>query len=79
MVYPLAGNEAAIGFDLLNHPIQGAMTRPMLETELAGPVELVQGGTALIHRVPILLTPPGGLHPVAGIGLCAAFAVLLLW
>nr|WP_249116065.1 diguanylate cyclase [Azoarcus sp. L1K30] len=63
MVYPLAGNEAAVGLDLLNHPIQGAMTRRMLETGhpvLAGPVELVQGGLALIHRVPIFLTPPGG-------------------
>jgi len=63
MVYPLAGNEAALGLDLLKHPVQGAATRRMLadgRAVLAGPVELVQGGRALIHRVPIYLTPPGG-------------------
>lgn len=62
MVYPLKGNEAALGLDLLNHPVQGAATRRMLalgQPVLAGPVELVQGGRALIHRVPIFLSPPG--------------------
>lgn len=63
LVYPQAGNEAALGLDLLNHPIQGAATRRMLASGrpvLAGPVELVQGGRALIHRVPIYLSPPVG-------------------
>ena len=58
MVYPLAGNEAALGLDLLNHPTQGAATRLMLASGrpvLAGPVTLAQGGQALIHRVPIYL------------------------
>ncbi|WP_169152791.1 diguanylate cyclase [Azoarcus sp. TTM-91] len=62
MVYPMAGNEAAVGLDLLHHPVQGAATRRMLadgRAVLAGPVALVQGGRALIHRVPIHLTPPG--------------------
>lgn len=62
VVYPEEGNQAAIGLDLLRHPIQGAATRRMIETGravLAGPVELVQGGLALIHRVPIYLTPSG--------------------
>lgn len=62
MVYPLKGNEAALGLDLLNHPVQGAATRRMLalgQPVLAGPVELVQGGRALIQRVPIFLSPPG--------------------
>lgn len=61
MVYPLQGNEAALGLDLLNHPVQGAATRLMIERKravLAGPVELVQGGRALIHRVPIYLNAP---------------------
>lgn len=63
MVYPLRGNERAIGLDLLNHPVQGAATRRMLALNrpvLAGPVDLVQGGRALIHRVPIFLSPPNG-------------------
>lgn len=62
MVYPLEGNQAALGLDLLNHPVQGAATRRMLETRqpvLAGPVDLVQGGRALIHRVPIYLADQG--------------------
>lgn len=62
MVYPEAGNQSVIGLDLLRHPVQGAATRRMFETGhavLAGPVELVQGGKALIHRVPIYLSPPG--------------------
>lgn len=63
MVHPLKGNEAAVGLDLLNHPVQGVATRRMLalgRPVLAGPVELVQGGRALIHRVPIFLSPPEG-------------------
>lgn len=60
-VYPLQGNEAALGLDLLGHDIQGFATRQMIKTGrpiLAGPVELVQGGSALIHRVPIYITHP---------------------
>ncbi len=62
LVYPLAGNEAALGLDLLNHPLQGPATRRMLANArpvLAGPVDLVQGGRALIYRVPIYLSRPG--------------------
>ncbi|WP_168735291.1 sensor domain-containing diguanylate cyclase [Pseudothauera rhizosphaerae] len=61
-VYPLQSNEAVLGLDLLNHPTQGAATRLMLASRrpvVAGPVELAQGGNALIHRVPIYLSPPG--------------------
>lgn len=57
-VYPLAGNEAALGLDLLNHPTQGEATRAMIESGepiLAGPYQLVQGGLGVIHRVPIYL------------------------
>lgn len=55
-VYPLEGNEAAFGLDLLQHPEQGLATQLMIETAnpiLAGPYELAQGGLAVIHRVPI--------------------------
>ncbi len=55
-VYPLAGNEAAIGLDYLTNEVQ---REPVLravrnrETVLAGPVTLAQGGQALIGRLPV--------------------------
>ncbi|WP_417578928.1 diguanylate cyclase domain-containing protein [Nitrincola sp.] len=57
-VYPLEGNEVALGLDLLHHPEQGLTTKIMMETAepvLAGPYELEQGDIAVIHRVPIYL------------------------
>ena len=62
-VYPVKGNKEAIGLDLLNVPEQSAAVRRALDsraTVVAGPVKLVQGGTAFIGRTPIYLTPPGG-------------------
>jgi PAS domain S-box-containing protein len=61
-VYPVEGNEEAIGLDLLEVPDQSVAVRQALdkkETVIAGPVKLVQGGTAFISRTPIYLTPPG--------------------
>ncbi|RTE86399.1 MULTISPECIES: diguanylate cyclase domain-containing protein [Gammaproteobacteria] len=55
-VYPLEGNEEAIGFDFRTNPIQYASVRQAMESKemvVSGPVNLVQGGTALIARVPI--------------------------
>ncbi|MBI5163001.1 MAG: response regulator [Magnetospirillum sp.] len=55
-VYPLAGNEAALGIDYRTLPHQWAPIERMLRTRLpvlAGPVALVQGGTAIIGRMPI--------------------------
>lgn len=57
-VYPLAGNEAAIDVDYRNLPDQIAaieQTVRQRQTLLAGPVQLVQGGTGLIIRSPVLL------------------------
>ena len=62
-VYPVAGNREAIGLDLLQVPEQSAAVQRALDrktTVVAGPVKLVQGGTAFISRTPIYLTPPGG-------------------
>ncbi len=53
---PLEGNEATIGVDLAAHPVQGASLRRAMESGepvLGGPYELVQGGYAVIHRVPV--------------------------
>lgn len=58
-VYPLAGNESAIG---LYYPDQTAQW-PVIEKialsgkpALAGPVKLVQGGIGLIYRVPLSIS-----------------------
>ena len=62
-VYPVQGNKEAIGLDLLNVPEQSTAVQRALDsraTVVAGPVKLVQGGTAFISRTPIYLTPPGG-------------------
>ena len=59
---PLAGNEAAIGLDLNAHPVQSESVRQAMETGepvLGGPYGLVQGGYAVIHRVPIFFDADG--------------------
>ena len=59
---PLAGNEAAIGLDLANHPTQSASLEVAMRTGrpiLGGPYHLVQGGYAAIHRVPVFFDRDG--------------------
>lgn len=56
LVYPLAGNEDAIGFDYRSSPAQLATVQRAIAARdivLAGPLELVQGGSALIARLPV--------------------------
>jgi len=55
-VYPRVGNEAAIGVDYRDVEVQFASIRQALAADdvvINGPVELVQGGRALIGRVPV--------------------------
>ena len=55
-IYPLQGNEAALGLDYLQHPQQReAVLRAINsgKTTVAGPVELVQGGVGFVSRTPI--------------------------
>jgi len=62
-VYPLAGNERALGFAYSTRPEQFATVRRARELGgplLAGPVDLVQGGRALIHRRPVFITDKAG-------------------
>ncbi|BEH10967.1 MULTISPECIES: ATP-binding protein [Geobacter] len=62
-VYPLAGNEKAIGFNLLNDPAQRTEALHAIESRsltLAGPLELRQGGMALVGRLPVFLEEEGG-------------------
>ncbi|WP_083651694.1 diguanylate cyclase domain-containing protein [Photobacterium proteolyticum] len=60
-VYPLEGNEAAIGFDFRTRPEQFKtvmFAKELQSVYVAGPVELVQGGTAIIARYPIFSDYP---------------------
>lgn len=55
-IYPLEGNEAAIGLYYPDVPAQWPSVRRAIEsreTVLAGPVALVQGGNGLISRTPV--------------------------
>jgi serine phosphatase RsbU (regulator of sigma subunit)/CHASE1-domain containing sensor protein len=61
-IYPLAGNEACLGFSPLSIPEErDAIERAIdnKQTIVAGPINLVQGGVAFIGRSPIYLSPPG--------------------
>lgn len=56
MVYPLKGNEEALGIDYRQRPDQLGSVRKALETEQAvvdGPIHLTQGGSALVVYVPL--------------------------
>lgn len=57
-VYPVEGNEGVLGLDLLSLPGQvEALRRTIAEKRmvLAGPLELVQGGKAVVARKPIFV------------------------
>jgi len=57
-VYPLRGNEKALGLRYEDNALQWPSVRKAMETRqsvLAGPVRLVQGGTAIINRTPVFL------------------------
>lgn len=62
-IYPLIGNERAIGHDILKddkrraEAIEAVMDRRLT---LAGPFELLQGGTAVIGRNPVYLSQTDG-------------------
>lgn len=62
-VYPLQGNEAAIGLDYLANDSQREPVLRAVSTRkivLAGPVTLIQGGQALIGRLPVFTALPHG-------------------
>jgi len=57
-MYPMAGNEAAVGLDYRKEPNQfeaADRARRTRELVLAGPLELKQGGIGLITRIPVFL------------------------
>jgi diguanylate cyclase (GGDEF)-like protein len=58
-VYPLKGNEKAIGLYYPSQPLQWPVIKRIIESgkpALAGPVQLVQGGSGLIYRVPLSIS-----------------------
>ncbi|MGS2723611.1 bifunctional diguanylate cyclase/phosphodiesterase [Porticoccus sp. GXU_MW_L64] len=58
MVHPLKGNESVLGLNYLDHPQQRAdvlLSRDTKSLVLAGPVDLVQGGSAFIVRAPVFI------------------------
>ncbi|MEK7244711.1 MAG: CHASE domain-containing protein [Pseudomonadota bacterium] len=57
-MYPLEGNERAVGLDLGAHPAQreaALRARDTGELILAGPVALAQGGEGFIGRIPVFV------------------------
>ncbi len=60
MTYPLEGNEKSIGLNFLENAAQRAdalRARDENQIVMAGPLELVQGGQALIARMPVFIPP----------------------
>lgn len=59
LVYPLAGNEAALGLNYPDNKEQWPTIQKIILSKqpiLAGPIHLQQGGLGLIHRTPIFLS-----------------------
>jgi signal transduction histidine kinase len=57
-IFPLKGNEAAIGHDLLNDPKRRTEALAAIKSRkltIAGPFDLVQGGVGIIGRYPVFL------------------------
>ena len=57
-VYPIKGNEKAIGFDYKKNTSQWPAVQRVIEdrkTVVAGPLNLVQGGIGIIGRTPIFI------------------------
>jgi diguanylate cyclase (GGDEF)-like protein len=70
LVYPVKGNERAVGLDYTKNDAQRAAALKVRESRqllLTGPVKLVQGGEAVIARFPVINTLPGGREHFWGI------------
>jgi signal transduction histidine kinase/HPt (histidine-containing phosphotransfer) domain-containing protein len=73
LMYPLAGNEKAIGLDYRKTPAQFEAAERARSTRalvLAGPLELRQGGVGLVARLPVYLH--GGVGDARFWGLISA-------
>jgi hypothetical protein len=62
-IYPLKGNEKAIGHNLLKDPARRTEALKTIKSRkltLAGPFELIQGGKAVIGRLPVFSVDKDG-------------------
>ena len=62
-IYPMEGNEAAMGIDMLQNPArkkEARLARLSGEYTIAGPYELVQGGTGALLFDPAYITDQNG-------------------
>lgn len=69
-IYPLAGHERALGHDLLNDPERRAESLSAIRDRtltLAGPFKLIQGGTAVVGRLPVFLPKEDGTEAFWGL------------
>lgn len=81
-VYPREGNQAIIGLDYRRLPDQFPMlqsAREQRQAVLAGPVQLYQGGRALIYRRPVFVTGKRGVRFYWGNVSIVADIDRLLW
>lgn len=65
-VYPEEGNQGIQGLDYRSLPEQWPAVQRAIrdrETVLAGPIDMVQGGRAVVGRTPIFLQKPGEREP----------------
>ncbi|MCB1800808.1 MAG: PAS domain S-box protein [Gammaproteobacteria bacterium] len=59
LMYPVEGNESVIGLDYRAHPAQRDAALQAVERRqmvVAGPLQLVQGGSGLVAREPVFLS-----------------------
>ena len=79
-MYPMEGNEAAIGLDYRKTSNQLDAVLKAIESHqlvLAGPLELVQGGVGIISRIPVFLKDKDGNEVFWGITSAVIDAELL--
>ncbi|MCP5329343.1 MAG: EAL domain-containing protein [Pseudomonadales bacterium] len=69
-IYPLVGNEAALGLDYRVNANQSLSVQRTVQTEamvVAGPLNLVQGGSAFVGRAPVFTRDANGVRRLWGI------------
>lgn len=58
LIYPVQGNERALGLDYKNLPQQWPEIKQLIEDKepkLVGPIALIQGGEGYVYRLPLFL------------------------
>ena len=77
-IYPLEGNEKAIGHNLLKDPARRTEALKTIQSRkltLAGPFELIQGGKAVIGRLPVFSADKDGTDNFWGF----TIVLILIW